>query len=310
MAASPVAVRGQYTDLYGSTMLPVLEELFRAEMAMHPSKASLLFATRTTDRDIYQYSELMDLDLFQQVSEGQDYTFKRPKQGANKTIVPLKYGLGFSISDEAVSDGKFDMISEMTRKLARSGTESQAIQEMNIFNNAFGTTTVADTLALCHTAHTLPSGGTFRNRLSTDSDLSVTSFDTALADFEQVFVGDSGIIYHLVPKRLLVHPNSKRYAMELVGSTNKPDTADNNLNPFKNDNIEVVSDPHLTDTDAWFLLADAEETGLRIVKRTEIETKAAGPDVGFMNDSIFYKSRYRRIVDALHAYGVLGTPGA
>jgi hypothetical protein len=82
------------------------------------------------------------------------------------------------------------------------------------------------------------------------------------------------------------------------------------MNSLKQDGLMVVSSPHLTDSDAWFLLADKSETGLDIISRKPIETKAAGPDSGFDNDSIKYKSRYREKVDTIHAYGVLGTPGA
>lgn len=307
---APVAIRGLYSDLYGSTMLPVLEEVFRLEMALHPSRREQLFKVVSTDRDIWQSTEIHDLDLFAQIAEGSDYSYKRPKQGANKTLVVQKYGLGFSISEEAVDDGKFDLIADMTRKLARSGYESQQIQALAMFNNGFGSQTTSDGLSLFNSAHTLPSGGTFRNVLSTNSDLSVTALDTMLSDFETQFVGDSGIIYRLVPKVLLVHPNSKRYARELVDSMGKPDTADNNMNPFREDGLMVVSDPHLTDADAWFLVAMPAETGLRIVVRKPIETKAAGPDVGFNSDSIYYKSRYREIIDTIHPYGVFGTPGA
>lgn len=308
--AAPVAIRSQYTDLYGSTMLPVLEEVFRLEMQQHPSRREQLFKVVSTDRDIWQSTEIHDLDLFSIVAEGADYSYKRPKQGANKTLVVIKYGLGFSISEEAVDDGKFDLIADMTRKLARSGYETQQINAMNVFNNGFSTQVTSDGLSLFNTAHTLPSGGTFRNQLSTNSDLSVTSLDTMLSDFETQFVGDSGIIYRLMPKHLIVHPNSKRYAMELVHSMGKPDTADNNMNPFKEDGLVVVSDPHLTDVDGWFLSALPAETGLRIVVRKPIETKAAGADLGFNSDSIYYKSRYREIIDSIHAYGVFGTPGA
>lgn len=308
---APVAIRSQYSDLFGSTMLPVLEELFRAEMALHPSRREQLFKVVPTDRDIWQSSELHDMSLFQSIGEGSEYTFDRPKQGANKTLVVAKYGLGFSISEEAVDDGKWDLIGDMTRKLARSGYESQQIQAMAVFNNGFGSSQVtADGVSLFNTAHTLPSGTTFRNQLSVNADLSVTSLDTMLSDFETQFIGDSGIIYRLVPRNLIVHPNSKRYAMELVGSDLKADTADNNLNSFKEDGLQVISDPHLTDVDAFFITAMPQETGLRIVVRKPIETKAAGPDVGFSSDSIYYKSRYREIIDSTHPYGVFGSPGA
>src|ERR1019366_508073 len=307
---APVAIRSQYTDLFGSTMLPVLEELFRAEMALHPSLRERLFKVVTTDRDIYQVSELHDMPLYSQVSEGQDYTFSRPRQGANKTLTISKFGLGFSISEEAVDDGKFDLIGDMVRRLARSGYETQMVNSMNVINNGFGTQTTADGVSLFNTAHTLPSGQTFRNQLSTNADLSVTSLETMLSDFETQFVGDTGIIYRIRPRVLLVHPNLRRYALELVGSEYKADTADNNTNPFKDDGLMVYSDPHLTDTDFFGVFALPEETGLRIVVRKPIETKAAGPDVGFNSDSIYYKSRFREAIDCTHAYGVFASPGA
>lgn len=307
----PVAIRSQYSDLFGATMLPVLEELFRVEMAQHPSRREALFKIVSHDRDIWQASEIHDMDLFSEIAEGSEYSFKRPKQGASKTLVISKFGLGFSISEEMVDDGKFDLIADMTRKLARSAKESQEIQAMSVFNNGFSSELSADGVSVFNSAHPLPSGGSFRNRLSVDSDLSTTALDTALSDFETQFVGDSGIIYNMMPKILLVHPSLKRYAREIVDSEQgKADTADNNLNPFLQDNLMVMSSPHLTDPDAWFIQAAPVETGLRIVSRTPIETKAAGPDVGFSTDSILYKSRYREKIGVTHAYGVFGSPGA
>lgn len=310
MSNAPVFVRGNYGDMFGASMLPVLEEVFRSELEMHPSRREQLFSVKSTDRDIWQSSEIHDMPLFNAVPEGTDYTFSRPKQGANKTLVPVKYGLGFSISEEAVDDGRFDFIADAVRKLAKSARESQEISAMNIINNGFSSTVVADGLSLFNTAHTLPSGLTFRNKASTDVDLSVSALDGALTDFETQFIGDSGIIYKMMPRTLLVHPSLKRYAMEIIGSELKADTQNNNMNSLKGEGLTVVSSPHLTDSDAWFLLAAPADTGLRIINRKGIETKAAGGDAGFINDSILYKSRYREVVDAIHAYGVWGTTGA
>lgn len=308
--AAPSAVRGQYSDLYGSSMLPVLEELFSMELARHPSRREALFQSISHDRDIWQYSELQDMDLFPEVAEGTEISFKRSKQGSNKTISPSKFALGFSISQEAVDDGKFDLVALMVRKLARSARETQEIDAMNTFNNGFGSAETADGVSLFNLAHPLPSGGSYRNRLSTDSDLSQTALDTMLTDYETQFVGDSGIISDIRPRWLVVHPSQKRFAMELVGSELKPDTSDNNLNAFRQDGIEVLSSPHLTDLDAWFLVSQPDDNGLRIIMREALQTKAAGPDVGFSTDSILYKARYREKIAPVHGYGSMGTPGA
>jgi hypothetical protein len=310
--AAPSALRTSYTDLFSSTMLPVLEELFRTAFEQREMLRDKVFKTVPHDRDIWQYSELHDMPTFSSVSEGSDYTFSRPKAGNNKTITPVKYGLGYSISEEAVDDGKFDLIADAIRKMGESARETQEQAGMDVFNNGFGTQTVADTLSLFNASHTTPTGTiTFRNQLASNSDLSYSSLQTAIQDFGKQFRGDSGIYKSIRPKYLLVPQELKMYASELVGSSQKPDSADNNISSVNGEGLQLLVSPRLTDSNAWFLIADPMETGLRIISRKPLETKAAAPDsVGFLNDAIYYKARYREKVDAVHAYGVFGTPGA
>lgn len=307
MSNAPNFLRGNYGDFFGTGMLPVLEEVFRSELELHPSLREQLFAMKKTDRDIYQSSEIHDMPLFAQVPEATDYSYSRPRQGSNKTIVPVKFGLGFSISQEAIEDGKFDFVADTLRKMAESARESQEVQAMSILNNGFSSETTADGLSLFNTAHTLPSGLTFANRPSVEVDLSPSALDAALVQFETGVLGDSGIIKRQIPKVLLVHPSLKRYAMEVVGSDQRADTSDNNMNSLKQDGLIVLASPHLTDTDAWMLLGDKERTGLRIVSRKGIETKS---EEVFSNDSVRYKSRYREKIAAIHPCNIWGTTGA
>lgn len=313
---SPRFLRDNYSDLFGTSMLPVLEELFRSNLNQHPSRRDLLFKIVATDRDIWQSSELHDMPLMKAMVEGQDYSYESPNPGANKTLKPVKYGLGFSISEEAVDDGKFAFIADAVAKMGKSARESQEIQAMATFNNGATTVTTADGVSLFNSAHTLPSGTTFRNTLSSPSDLSDSAVEQMLIDFETQFVGDSGIINKIQPKYLIVHPTLKRLAKEILGSDLRAQTATNsttgitnvnNMNSLREDGITVVSSPHLTDTDTWFMTADPSETGLRVISRKPVETKAGGPEVGFSNDSILYKCRYREIIGAIHAYGAFGS---
>lgn len=314
--SAPVGLRGNFSDLYGSSQLPVLEFLFRSSIAQYPSRRDMLLNKRMTDRDIWQYSELHDLPLFSAVNEGSDYTFARSKAGASKTLTMVKYGLGVSCSEELIADGKFDMLGDMIRKLGRSAVESREISGIDLLNNGFTASTgtlTADGLSLFNTAHTLPGGLTFRNRPSTDVDLSPSALDAALSDYATQFVGDSGIKMMIKPKYLVVGSSLERYAKEIVQSSNKADTSDNNKNSFLDDNLIVVMSPHLTDGDSWHLSAgpgSLDENGLVIIEREGIQTKGAGPDVGFANDGVFYKSRYREAVGALHPYGWYGSSGA
>lgn len=305
--SGPVILRPQFSDLYGASMLPVLEEMFLQNFNEASAIREQLFKVVSNDRDIWQSTEVHDVPLFNEMAEGEDYSYVAPKQGFSKTLSMVKYGLGMSISEEAIDDGKFDLVADSIRRMGRSARESQEVSAMNVFNNGFSSELAADGLSVFNSAHLLPSGTTYRNRPTSFADLSVTSLETALTDFETIFRGDSGIYYRIMPKILLVHPSNKRLAKELIGSELKADTANNNMNSFKEEGLMVVSSPRLTDSDAWFLLGMPEETGLRIISRKPIETKS---EDNFDNDSIKYKSRYREKIGVTHAYGIYGNSGA
>lgn len=309
--AAPSFLRASYGDFYSSAALPVLEELFRSSLDMHPQIREMLFKRVSSDKDIWQASELHEMPVFSSVSEGQDYSFSRPKQGYDKTLTHTKYGLGFSISEEAVDDGKFDFIADAIRMMARSAKETQEQSCMDILNNGFSSAVAADGLAVFHAAHTTPSGSiTFRNKPSSDADLSQTSLETALSDFATIFRGDQGLYHRYTPMKLVVSEAGRINAEKIVGTDRSLGSNNNDINVASRRNLQVVSSPLLTDADAWFLLAAPEQTGLRLVVRKPIETKASGPDVGFLNDAIYYKARYRESVGVTHAYGIYGCAGA
>lgn len=313
MGSAPLFLKSNFSDLYGSAQLPALEWLFRHELPMHEGIRGRLAQMKSTQRDIWQMTSTHDLDMFQAVGEGEDYSFVTKKAGANKTLSILKYGLGISISEEAIDDGKFDELADLIRKLARSAQESREIAFVNMFNNGFSSETTPDGVAVFSASHTFPSGRTMSNVLPVASDLSESSLQQARYLFSTTFVGDTGIIYKMKPKKLLVHPANEAYAEELVGSSGKPDSSDNNLNSLLRHRIEVISSPHLTDEDAWFVLAESGDSvgpGCVIVEREGITTKAGGPAVGFDNDSVKYKSKYREAMGWIHPYGVIATPGA
>jgi len=304
----PVAVRSQYGNLFGPQALPVLEEIFFSEMQMEAPIREQILRTVSSDRDIYQATEIHDVDLFRQMQEGEEYTFKRSLQGSAKTFTHLKWGLGVSISEEMIEDGKFDLAADMVRKLAKSARTTQEINGISQYNNGFTSNLTADGVSVFNTAHPLPSGLTYRNVLTTPADLSPTMLDQMLADFHTQFIGDTGIVYDgIKPQILLVHPTRLRYALEICNSDLRADTADNNMNSLKMSNLKVLTSPYLTDEDATFMLASPSEHGGRLVVRKALGT--ANKAV-FDTDTIKYKASYRESLGFTVGYGVFGTPGA
>jgi len=309
--ANPKFIRADYADLYGSTQLPVLEDLFMSEYKRHPMRRDTIFNMRNSDRDIYQTTEIHDTPLFTSVAEGTNYEYDQPNQGFDKTYTVVKFGRGVSISEEAVADAKFDTIAHMMRSLGKSARETQEVAAMNVFNNGFSTETTPDGQPLFDAAHLNPSGNNpFNNEPGTASDLTITSLEDAIADFRQTFIGDTGIIQFIVPKILLVPEELRHTAIQLLGSEKKPGTADNNINSVAQDGLQVVSSPHLTDTDAWFLLSDKLDHRIEVIVREALSTKASGMDAGFHNDTMFFKGKYREDLGASGPQGAYGNPGA
>ena len=309
--AAPEALRVDYADFIGSAMLPVLKETFLNEYNQHQAKREMLGKVVSTETNIYQTSGVGDMPLFSSVAEGADYTAYQTNQQYDKTVTVVKYGMAANFSEELIEDSKFGHIADTLKKMAKSARESQEVAFMNLLNNGFGTTLTADGLSLFNDAHTWSgSAQTIRNQLAVASDLSVSSLKTAIKDFRTQFKGDTGIIYDIKPKYLVVPEDLRLDAIEIVKSQLLSGTADNNVNSIASEGLEIVASPHLTDTDAWFILGDSSDNGLRVVTRRGLETKAAGSDVGFINDSIWFKARYREVVCAEHPMGAFGTAGA
>ena len=109
---------------------------------------------------------------------------------------------------------------------------------------------------------------------------------------------------------LLVPPQLEMLADRLINSTGLPGSNDNDRNSIKaRRNIRIVVNPHLTDPDAWFLIAANKGlTGLINIDRLGITMAPAMQDARTGNR--IYKVRFRQAWDAYMWQNVFGTPGA
>lgn len=309
---SAASNRSQFPALFGTDQLAALEMLVLNHGDFPNSCRDKLFRKVSTSNDIWRSQDVLDLPLAVQIPEGSEYTPSRPAQGASKTFQPVKSGGMVSITKEMIQDAKFDSMAAWARKLGESIAQTREISALNIFNNAFGTTnTGQDGLALISASHTV-GNQTFSNLIPSNPDLAQASLQAAVAQFEKAFIRSNGTYINIQPRMLIVAPENKRYAMELVGSELKPDGNYNNLNALKGDGIQVVCSPYLTDTDGWFLMGAPEQTGLFIVERQGVETASSGfnEGVGFTTDSALIKASYREDIGITNAYGILGSNGA
>lgn len=294
-----------FRNFFGVAALPALDEIFFDHYEQAEDPRSKLFNMESTDREIMQKAGVTSLGLLNIVSESQQAPKDSFNQSYSKTYSIQKYAKAIGISDEMIQDDRFDMISKMVKSLARSSRETQQFTAMNIFNNSFSSEQSWDAVSIISASHPTEVGN--QSNLQTAADLSYSSLATAEQSFRQ-FQDGRGKQLLIKPKILLVSESDRQNALEIVQSPYKAGTANNNINALGADGgLQVISSPYLTDSDAWFLLSDPMDHGLRIVDRQPLITKM---DEDVLAGVLYYKAQYRQALGCDEWRGIVGNQGA
>lgn len=270
-------IRGNFSDFFFEDALPALRAVIMDEYEQYQELYSRIMNVQTSDRSIEQTTQVSGVGLLTAIGETESINMDRPVQGFDKTYKHVKYGLAVPTSQEMIEDDKFGLVQNAHRSLARSTRETIEILAAGIFNNAFsGSHLGPDGVALCSASHPLVKSGGTQSNVGTSADLSYTSFQLALTDFETM--RDSAGLLHRVPvKTLMVAPANRWIAAELLRSGDRPDTANRATNTLKYaiDGLpEMLVHPYLTDDDTWFLLAPPNRTQVHWFWRKRPTTSA------------------------------------
>jgi hypothetical protein len=233
----------------------------------------------------------------------------------SKDFTPLEYGLGFQVSQAAIEDDEYDVLAQKAKWLGFSMRVLQETQGATIFNSGFTATTgtlTADGLSLYNTAHTLKRGGTAKNKLSTDSDLSVGAVDQMRSDMRTNTKLESGQLVRCAREfYLVVHPDNEGLAYRICKSNGLQGTADNDVNHLNGGTVSLtpLAWEYLSDADAWFLVAkNSTQHGLVRIDRVKPQVSAQMTD--WKTGNIIVTGRLRQVWDAFDWRNTAGTPGA
>lgn len=219
------------------------------------------------------------------------------------------YALGFAISKEMRDDSQYAEILALAEELGRSSYWTTELYGHDVYNNAFSATkyAVRDGKALCATDHPIQGNGTtMGNRPAVDADFSEAALEAALLAFERQ-VNERGMPILMKPSTLLHTPNDRMIVKRILQSAGMPGGNNNDINPVADEGITPISDPWLTDTDAWFLLAPTSELDVYFYWREMPDTVTWDDNDA---DATFHKIRQRHSTGARDWRGVYGSPGA
>ena len=243
-----------------------LEELFnstdRSKFVEYPN----VFKEVKTDEYYLRNMRIAGLPHGGEVQDGTNIPTYDPKYGGTKEHTQRRFGSGFTITAMMKKFEQYDLMGQFTRHLKVTQYEMKDIEVAKLINAPTATTYGSgfDGLALLHDSHTCLDDDTTTYDNKTTADLSATSLKDAYVYFDTV-VDDTAQINPGRPNRLVVPPQLRFTAKELLGSPNVPYEQSNTKNVLPDWDLSTFIYHRMTDDDAWFLCDTTHEKyGLKV----------------------------------------------
>lgn len=278
-------VRGQFAQL----MAPGLHATFVhwMDILQRDEEYSYLLNVDTSQMAYEDEAEFSGLPPMVVKPEGESIAYYDAVQGGTKRYLHQTYGMGVRSSWELYEDDQYNLIAQVPKAIARSAHFIKEQQSANLFNLGFTTVVTTDGVSLFNNQHPLLGGtqatnigpglanvigaaGTYPNRPATDVDLSITALQLAVNQFERL-VDSQGMPGMIKPRTLVIPPELKWIAREILGSPHKPYTGDNEINSILNEDLGYFVYHYLTSQSAWFLIADKAQHMLKFFTRKALD---------------------------------------
>lgn len=176
-----------------------------------------------------------------------------PVQQFQKTFTHSAYALQVPVERELIEDNEWGFFQDLGIQMGVSANQTLETLAAGVFNDAFAgaTYTAEDSLSICNNAHLNADSGNSQDNLGT-SALSAANVGTTLTSMRK-FTDYRGEKISINPDALLVPVDLEQTAWEIVRSSQKPATANNDANYLQN-RFQLFSWNYLTDTNNWFML--------------------------------------------------------
>ena len=288
---------------------PGLNALFGLEYNRYDNEHAEIYDVETSDRAFEEEVMLSGFGNAAVKAEGQGVTFDSANETFTARYTNETIALAFSITEEAIEDNLYDRLaSRYTKALARSMSNTKQVKAANVLNNAFDSSFAGgDGKELCATDHPIVAG-TFRNELSTASDLNETSLEQSLIDIAAI-TDERGLKIAARGVKMIIPSELQFTAERLMKSAGRTGTADNDINAVGSMGMipqGYTVNHFLTDTDAFFIKTDVPN-GMKMFVRSPVKTAMEGD---FTTGNVRYKARERYSFGFSDPRGIFGSPGA
>jgi hypothetical protein len=313
-------VTGQYAQLLAKGMRKTFVQW--NEMQQRELEYPQVFNVETMDSAYEDELEFAGMQPTPLKFENQSVFYTSLIQGGTIRAIPLTYGLAARCSFELYDDDQLGVIKQIPKAISRSNHFTEEMVPWNLINLGFSTVKSIDGVSLFNNAHPLLGGpsstnyapglsaiistaGTYPNRPAVDVDLSFAAIQLMTNQFERMVDGvGMPIVYK--PKSLLLAPQNRFLARELLGSPGKPGTATNEINSLLGEDLGYMVGHYLTSDTAWFALCDKQYHHLKFKWRMKPQMDF---DDDFDTGALKTKSTMRFTAVPTNWVGVWGSNG-
>ena len=301
------------TSNFAKDLVPGVKTWFGTKYKEYPIEYLDIFEKGNSTRAFEEEVGVTGMGLAAVKTEGSGIAYDDSEQGFISRYTHVTYGLGFIITREMYEDGIAVTVAlRRANALAFSIRQTKEIIAANVLNRAFNSSYTmgaqSDGKELCATDHPNKSGGTWRNELSTASDLSEAALEQACIDIAD-FTTDRGLKIAIMPQKLIIPSELEFDAMRILESVGQSGTANNDLNALKASKKfpqGIKVNHYLTDANAWFIGTNCPD-GMKYMER---RADAFGTENDFDTENAKFKATFRCSFGWSDPRGIFGSPGA
>jgi phage major head subunit gpT-like protein len=221
-------------------------------------------------------------------AEGTPIAFDDPIEGARIRTVHQTFGLGYRHTEEALEDDRWNILDKMPADLGDSARDHQETLAWGLINDGFAGAiyTGLDALPLFSAAHTnVDATITQSNLLAPAVALSVTGLEDIMT-LSRTIQSDEGRFVNINQGLLLYHPANEHNAKVLMGTEQRPGTADHDISTVSTTASGLVpvrpeGVPYLASTTAWYVFDTPARSTLTWNDRREMRFDRARDAVTF-----------------------------
>lgn len=240
------------TGNWQDALEPIAIKSFKVGFREKPAERSMLFEVKKSKKLIETYLEQGDIGSFERFTG--NLAYDDTSQGYKMTIQQDELAKGMKIQRKFAETDQLDVVEGLPKLLGLSARRRMGSDTFAMLNNAFNTSfTTIDALQLCSSAHTSNQDGVATTQANRGTSAFSAPAVEATRQLMKKFMTNRDEMFEVNPDMLIVPRELEEAAYELIKSSGKVDTANNNKN-FHQGKYKLLVSDWLDDANNWFVV--------------------------------------------------------